>query len=191
MFRPFRPTLETLETREVFSAGPLAVMPPAIPEGGSGQSPVGVFAAAARSEFASMTRPFADGLILTATSTGTGSAGSATGTYEFSSRGPNVPATGIRVASADLNGDGMVGVAAISNNSWGGGSHVDYRHPDLHPAYVDDVIGWDSVLPYIEQDNLYKFSSAHDRLFAELGSGNDFGSRPDLHSQILLGLLLP
>lgn len=89
------------------------------------------------------------------------------------------------VAAGDINGDGRDDVVAIS------GDTTDDTNPRLQRAIVDDLLGGNFLLPYIEQDNLYKSSQAHDRLFAELGSGNDLWSRHNSHSQILIGLLLP
>ncbi len=89
------------------------------------------------------------------------------------------------VAVGDINGDGIDDVLAIS------GDTTNDAHPRLQRTIVEDLVGWDFLLPYIEQDNLYKSSQPHDRLFAELGLGNDLWSGQQSHSQILIGLLLP
>jgi len=176
----FRPSFETLEKREVFSANPLAI-PPAL--AGDVPHPAGVHVEEIAG-FKSVTRPFVDGLAARA-SAGTDS----------QNAGPNVVGPDL----GDFQGNLLAGTYGRGAADFDNDSDVDSsdflrRHEGadpaananpIHPAsprgFVDDLLGWDFILPYIEQDNLYKFAGnraaggaaqlvASDEYFWRLGS---------------------
>ena len=171
----FRPVFEVLEKREVFAAGPLAEIPMVITGAGPGAGP---HIHEVRSAVVTpVTRSVA---------------ASPAGAYTYIV-GPNVTdvvyvggsdrvltAGTMGRGLADFNNDGRVdGSDFVARRDWTGTGSLGGIHGDLNGIVVDDVFYF--LLPYIEQDNLYKFAgnratggvaelAASDVYFSRLGS---------------------
>ena len=140
MYRAFRPSLENLEKREVFAANAagLAVDAPLLAQG-NGRVDA------------------ADYVTLQTNDDSSQVLGVAAGDFNGDGR-PDLAASGL---FGDFDGDRDVEGADFLRSP--GGQRrldmiVDYIDPDLYRAAIDDLIGWNSLLPYLEQDNVYKSS---------------------------------
>jgi hypothetical protein len=139
----FRPSFETLEKREVFSAGPLV----AYQVGGNPES-----------------QP-TESMSLNVMPRGETFA-SAVGKDNLNV-GPNVVVSGnagndaLQVAAGDVNGDGRPGL--LPHNFYGTGVYraINRGGDPLPFAFADGSVRYQrQILPYIEQDNIYKSSAA-------------------------------
>jgi hypothetical protein len=197
MLRPFCPTVENLEKREVFSANLLI-----------GLGNIGV-----ATQTPAMTHTYDGDLLSAANHNG--------GAIHFGADGRLFdPATATwyfrqGVAVGDFNGDGRPDLAATQDVTIPtlDGSSKDIGYRSMAPilgssqqAALDDDIGRDALPSYLEQGNIYKSSqfsntvldddstddaiAAHDALFAELtmDAGDDPWSDRD-RSQII-GVLI-